>query len=187
MFRCWLRSGEWPRGHAGYGSAASKHSPWTYNDLLRSYVSPSSCGDSLLWTSYGMLAYGTQSAPSLPSTTDPVEAKHTMIDYMIIRYRQKVSLAPVDPRLTSHFTASAQTERLQRVTSRVVRLRRACSSDLRARPGTAGSGWASRDRQRTMYVDTSPTDCMSHPFGANLAAASSPTKMSPVHRLFAHT
>ena len=130
--------------------------------------------------------YGTQSASSLTSTTDPVEAKHTMIDYMIIRYRQKVSLAPVDPRLTSHFTASAQTERLQRVTSRVVRLRRACSSDLRARPGTAGSGWASRDRQRTMYVDTSPTDCRSHAKMTNLAAASSPTKMSPVHRLFAH-
>ena len=106
--------------------------------------------------------YGTQSASSLTSTTDPVEAKHTMIDYMIIRYRQKVSLAPVDPRLTSHFTASAPESKSERVTSRVVRLRRACSSDLRARPGTAGSGWASRDRQRTMYVDTSPADCRSH-------------------------
>ena len=50
MFRVWLRSGEWPRGHAGYGSAASKHSPWTYNDRAKFSESYSACGDSLLWT-----------------------------------------------------------------------------------------------------------------------------------------
>ena len=49
-FRGWSRCEEWPRRQAGYGSAASKHSLWTYNDLPRSSGSPSACGDSLLWT-----------------------------------------------------------------------------------------------------------------------------------------
>ena len=81
---------------------------------------------------------------------------------MSVGARPKVSLASYSPRLTFHFTASAPKSPPKRVTSRVVRLCQTWPRASRSRPGTVWSGWASWDRQRTMYMDTSPTDCRSH-------------------------
>ena len=48
-----------------------------------------------------------------------------------------------------------------RSTSRVVRVCQTWPRASRSRPGSVWSGWAKRDRQRTMHMDTSPAACQS--------------------------
>ena len=55
-----------------------------------------------------------------------------------------------------------QQSTFRRPTSRVVRLCQTWPRASRSRPGTVWSAWASWDRQRTMYMDTSPAACQDH-------------------------
>ena len=99
---------------------------------------------------------------SLARSSESVESKHTSIDLVSVRTRPKVSLASYAPRLISHFTASAWKELPERVTSRVPRVCQTWLRALRTDPAGAWSGWAKRDHQRTMYMDTSPAACQDH-------------------------
>ena len=99
---------------------------------------------------------------SLSRSSESVESKHTSIDMVSVGTRPKVSLASYAPRLISHFTASAPKELPERVTSRVPRVCQTWLRALRTDPVTAWSGWAKRDHQRTMYMDTSPAACQDH-------------------------
>ena len=112
---------------------------------------------------------------SLARSSESIESKHTSIDLVSVRTRQKVSLASYAPRLISHFTASAPKELPERVTSRVPRVCQTWLRALRTDPVTEWSGWAKRDHQRTMYMDTSPAACQDH-------SKDPPLRLRPVRR-----
>ena len=83
-------------------------------------------------------------------------AKHTVVDRWLRVSAQKVSLASVDLPDRSHAAVTTRSSTAAPVTSRVDHRGPTWPSASRFRPGTAWSGWASRDRQRTMHMDTSP-------------------------------
>ena len=87
-------------------------------------------------------------------------AKHTVVNKWLRVSAQKVSLASVDLPDRSHVAVTTRDTSLPPVTS--TQQSGSPRSDMAERfiawfrPGTAWSGWASRDRQRTMHMDTSP-------------------------------
>ena len=83
-------------------------------------------------------------------------AKHTVVDRWLRVSAQKVSLASVDLPDRSHAAVTTRSSTAAPVTSRVDHRGPTWPSASRFRPGTAWSGWASRDRQRTMHMDSSP-------------------------------
>ena len=156
-----VRDGFAARDCAGYRPAASKHARGRPNHLaqnpLRRRLASTRKVDHL-----ALPGVKIRTSVSLARSSESVESKHTSIDLVSVRTRPKVSLASYAPRLISHFTASAWKELPERVTSRVPRVCQTWLRALRTDPVTAWSGWAKRDHQRTMYMDTSPAACQDH-------------------------
>ena len=124
----------------------------------------SSCTDSVCWRSdeSRSSAVDTMSfGPVLSSSAESEGAKRTVVDVCLRATAPKVSLATVEP--PDHLTVAVAVplDFLVPSTSRVVRRGPTWPSASRVHPGTAWSGCASRDRQRTMYVDTSPARSLS--------------------------
>ena len=88
-------------------------------------------------------------ATVLSGSAETRGAKHTVVNRWLWVSAQKVSLASVDLPYRSHVAVGVSTTLLPPVTSRVDHRGPTWPSASRFRPGTAWSGWASRDRQRT--------------------------------------
>ena len=104
------------------------------------------------------MRHGTRSwqATVLSGSAKNRGAKHTVVIRWLRVSAQKVSLASVDLPDRSHVAGHDGGNILPPVTSRVDHRGPTWPSASRFRPGTAWSGWSSRDCQRTMHMDTSP-------------------------------
>ena len=148
-----MRDGSWG------GSEPSEHVPLRSSPRLSAARSLSSCTDSVCWRSDESRSSAvdtTSFGPVLSSSAESEGAKRTVVDVCLRATAPKVSLATVEP--PDHLTVAVAVplDFLVPSTSRVVRRGPTWPSASRVHPGTAWSGCASRDRQRTMYVDTSP-------------------------------
>ena len=141
---------------AGGGSAPSNHVARWYNHLPRSCGSSSCCGNMLLWHLI-LLA----PRDHLGGLGSPVGRSARYVDQIPTQYDHGEG----SEGLESHIRRSARFLYPRRFTilcrgaaypSRVVRRRQTWPSASRVRPGSAWSGWARWDRQRTMYTRASP-------------------------------
>ena len=91
-----------------------------------------------------------------PTKTDRWETRATARLSMITARAQRVVRGTFDAQQDFSSHGASSTSAMKRATSRVVRRRQTWPSASQVRPGSAWSGWARCDRQRTMYTRASP-------------------------------
>ena len=138
------------------GSAPSNHVARWYNHLARVWYSSSCCGNMLLWHLEFFLRHVIILVVSGPSKADRRETRATARLSMIIVRAQRVWRVTFDAQQDFSTHGASFISAVEPPTSRVVRRRPTWPSASRVRAGSAWSGWARWDRQRTMYTRASP-------------------------------
>ena len=142
------------------GSAPSNHVARWYNHFPRSCASSSCCGNMLS----GIIIMSCACLRDhLGGLGAPVGRSARYVDQIPTQYDHGEG----SEGLESHIRRSARFlfprrhvgKTASRSTSRVVRVCQTWPRASRSRPGSVWSGWAKQERQRTMYMDTSPAAC----------------------------